>query len=145
VPPNPQVFAAVTDAMKKDKDEVVQVRAASALASLTRSAGAPKEIANQSIKDLVAQFRLYGSGCKRTDKEWGWREVGNALRLLGNDGEAALAQVMADKQDQQLAELAWRVLYLKQEDKFCFVTEEQDRAAHEKHPSLKLKVSDSRD
>jgi hypothetical protein len=34
-----------------------------------------------------------------------------------------------------LAELAWRVLYLRQGDKFYPVTEEQDRAAHALRPA----------
>jgi hypothetical protein len=48
---------------------------------------------------------------------------------------------MEAKQDRQLAELAWKVLYLKQEDGFCFVTEEEDRIAHAKHPFLKLQAA----
>jgi len=135
--PAPQVISAVTDAIKNDKDEVVQDRACMALASLTRSAGGIKEMQDQAITDLVAFFRQFGTGCQRKDKDWGWRESGNALRLLGEPGEAALVQLMADK-DQQLADLAWRVLHLRQEDRFLLISEEEDRVAHSKHPFLKF-------
>ena len=137
IPPRPHVLAAVTAAMRGDADPVVQARAAAALASLARSDGT-KPVREQAVKDLVAHFRQYGTGTTRADKDWGWRETGNGLRILAEDGDAALRQLMSQKQDQRLADLAWRVLYLKQEDRFCFVTEEEDRAAHAKHPFLKF-------
>jgi len=46
----------------------------------------------------------------------------------------ALEQIMHHTEDKRLAELAWRVVYLKQEDGFTPITEEQDRAAHLHHP-----------
>ncbi len=141
VTPGPQVLQAVGDTLKNDKDEVVQVRASTALAGLTRSAGAPKELVAQSLSDLQAMFREYGAGCQRADKDWGWREVGNAIRSFGKDGEAALERMMREEQDRRLADLAWRVLYLRQEDRFCFVTEQQDAAAHAKHPFLKFEAA----
>lgn len=141
IPPSPELLRAVSDAMKSDKDAVVQARAAAALGSLIRSAGGAKDLRDPAVKDLVAQFRLYGTGATRDDKDWGWREVGNALRMIGEDGEAALARLMGDEQDQRLADLAWRVVYLKQEDGFTLVTEEQDRAAHVKHPFMTFEAT----
>jgi hypothetical protein len=140
LPPAPKLFDAIIDAMRNDKDEVVQDRACMTLAGLTRSAGAPKEILERSVGELTRFFRSFGEGCQRNDKSWGWRECGNALRALGKPGEAALVGIMGDSKDRQLADLAWRVLYLKQEDKFCFVTEEEDRLAHERHPFLTFSV-----
>ena len=141
--PSEQVLATVRHAIVGDKDVVVQDRACMALASLTRSSGFPKSLVDQTTADLATFFRQFGTGCARSDKDWGWRESGNALRLLGKPGEAALEAIMSDPKDQQLADLAWRVLYLKQEDNFCFVTEEQDREAHAKHPFLKFSASAS--
>jgi hypothetical protein len=57
---------------------------------------------------------------------------------FGADGKEALEQMMHLTEDKRLAELAWRVVYLKQEDGFTPMTEEQDRAAHLHHPFLKF-------
>ena len=141
IPPTPQLIAATTEAMHKDRDEVVQVRAAMTLASLIRSAGATGQLRERAIADLITQFRIYGAECSRHDKDWGWREVGNALVLIGDDGRKALEEIMAQRSDSQLADLAWRVLYLKQEDHFTFITEQQDAEAHAKHPFLKFDAS----
>jgi hypothetical protein len=123
--------------MKNDKDVVVQVRAATALAGLTKSAGTD-DVRRQTLTELTGFFRKYGVDGTRSDKEWGWREVGNAINSLGSDGDKALRQIMSDKADQRLADLAWRVLYLEQADGFSFVTEEADREAHSKHPTLRF-------
>ena len=136
VEPTAQVIEAVHSTMKNDKDVVVQVRAATALAGLTRSADT--DVRRQSLTELTDFFRKYRADGTRSDKEWGWREVGNAINSLGPDGDKALRQIMADKTDQRLADLAWRVLYLRQGDGFHFVTEEADREAHAKHPTLKF-------
>jgi hypothetical protein len=141
VGPKPEVIRAVREAVMDDKDVVIQVRAATALAGLTRSAGFPKDLQAQSVEDVLKLFHKYATGCDRPDKDWGWREVGNALCALGQDGSKSLERIMEEKQDARLAELAWKVIYLKQEDRFCFVTEDQDRIAHTKHPFLKLQAA----
>jgi hypothetical protein len=143
IPPTPETIALATETMKHDTDEVVQDRAAVALASLIRSAGATGQPRDQAIADLVAQFRIYGTGCQRHDKDWGWREVGNSLVIFGDDGKAALEQIMNEKQDPQLADLAWRVLYLKQENGFTRITEAEDAANHARHPFLKFEAAAS--
>jgi hypothetical protein len=137
VGPTPQMIEAVRSTMKNDKDVVVQVRAATALAGLTKSAGTD-DVRRQTLTELADFFRKYRADGTRSDKEWGWREVGNAINSLGPDGEKVLHQFMADKTDQRLADLAWRVLYIKQEDGFSFITEEADREGHAKHPFLKF-------
>jgi hypothetical protein len=46
---------------------------------------------------------------------------------------------MAKKSDRRLAELAWQVVYIRQEAmKFCPVTEAEDAEAHVHHPFLKF-------
>ena len=57
---------------------------------------------------------------------------------LTDEGKEALQQMMQQKEDKRLAELAWRVVYLKQEDGFTPITEERDRQAHLHHPFLKF-------
>ncbi len=132
----PELLDATIAAIKSDKDEVVQNRACLTLSALARAGG--DENRSRAIDVLVEHFRTFATGCRRIDKDWGWRETGNALRALGKPGESALLGLMADLNDKQLADLAWRVLYLRQEDRFCFVTEEEDRVAHSKHPFLRF-------
>lgn len=137
-PPTPEVIDAVSGAMQRDADVVVQARASAALASLARSSGT-SEARAKAINDIEAFFRQYGEGTQRADHEWGWRESGNALRLLGEEGAAVLEKIMQEHdKDKRLADLAWRVLYLPQEQEFSFFTEQQDAENHAKHPYLKL-------
>lgn len=137
--PKRELIDAVVTAIKSDRDVVVQNRACMTLAALVRTGSAlADEERDRALTVLSEHFRTFGNGCVRSDKDWGWRETGNALRVLGKPGESVLLEMMADHADKQLAELAWRVLYLRQEDGFCFVTEEEDRIAHSKHPFLRF-------
>lgn len=129
--PTARVTGAIRTAMK-DPDAAVQVRAAATLAEALSGAGLPKEA--RALKDVADFFGRYGDGCKRPDADWGWREVGNALLLFGGDGRAVLEKMMAEKTNRRLAELAWRVLYLQQGDRFFRLTEKEDREAHARHP-----------
>ncbi len=66
--------------------------------------------------------------------------MGTTLRDgFGEAGKEALEKMIQQKDDEHLAELAWRVIYLRQGDEFPTITEEQDREAHSHHPFLKLK------
>jgi len=142
----PEIFAQVRKTLAEDNDVVVQVRAATTLADLTHSAGNPAEVVKQSVQDLSAAFKRYGGNCTRTDKDWGWREVGNAFAALGADGDKALQDIMNDKQDARLADLAWRVIYLPQRDGFTVMTEAQEADGHANHPTIKFpKVASGRE
>jgi hypothetical protein len=59
------------------------------------------------------------------------------MRSFGEAGNRALDQIMHETGSKTLADLAWRVVYLKQEDQFFHITEEQERQDHLKHPFLK--------
>ena len=131
--PTERVTAAIRAAMQ-DPDAAVPVRAAATLAEALSPAGLPKEARAQALKDVADFFRRYGDGGKRPDVDWGWREVGNALLLFGDDGRAILEKMMAEKTNRRLAELAWRVLYLRQGDRFFRVTEKKDTEAHARRP-----------
>ena len=135
--PKPEYVDALYESMSGDNDAVVQVCACKTLASISRQDS--KTLQPKALKAVTAFFRQYGQGCERTDKDWGWRVVGNTLRdAFGADGKEALEQMMHHTEDKRLAELAWRVVYLKQEDGFTPMTEEQDREAHLHHPFLKF-------
>ena len=124
-------FAAAVAALEDD-DPVVQLRAATALGRL--GAAAPPQRHDQARGALARKFAAFGGASARPDGAWGWRVIGNALLDLGDDGRAELERVLRSGTP-RLAELAWRVLYLRQGDKFYPVTEEQDRAAHALRPA----------
>ncbi len=121
--------------MARDKDHTVQARAAVALATLHARAelGPTRE---KVLSDVVTFFCQYGDGCRRTDREWGWRSVGNMLLLFKDEGKAELERVMGETDNRMLSDRAWRILHLRQGDGFFPITEEQDAAAHRLHPWL---------
>lgn len=135
---SPQTLEAARDRLLNDADEVVQVRASTTLAGLLRGVEVGHPTRTRAVQEVADLFRQYGSACRRQDRDWGWREVGNALRGLSGDGDKSLERIMSESEDRKLADLAWRVVFLRQEDQFCFVTEEADRAAHAQHPFLKF-------
>jgi hypothetical protein len=90
----------------------------------------------QILAALVAAFRRHADA-KRSDAEWGWRPVGNAILELGDDGAAALGRIRDETGDARLAELAWRVVDLTQRpNTFSTVTEEQNEAAMRRRPII---------
>lgn len=84
---------------------------------------------------LVGFFKQYGDGCARTEKDWGWRAVGNAILSFGPEGRSAL-QAMIDKPtDRQLADRAWRVVWMPQKVMaFVPATAEEDAVAEAHRP-----------
>jgi hypothetical protein len=133
--PKPEVVAAIR-AATRDRDDATAVRAVAALALLGRHPSAGLDLRRQALAETTAMFRRYGDGCTRTDKDWGWRVAGEAIMGFGDEGTAVLSGLMADKLNRRLAELAWRVMYLRQGDQFYQTTEEDDRKAHARHPFL---------
>jgi hypothetical protein len=136
-PPTPPYFNRISQSMTNDADTVVQVRACRALAVIVRQ-DAGQHLRESALRSLSAFFRQYGEGCRRPDKDWGWRDVGNSLRSFGEPGIHALEEIMREKTNKSLADLAWRIVYLKQEDQFNHITEEQELKDHLKHPFLKF-------
>lgn len=123
--------------IQRDRDHAVQVRAAAALAAMFARLPENDESRKAALAELIAYFRNYGDGCQRTDRDWGWRLLGNALLGFGPAGESALKTVMAEADNRSLSDRAWRILHLKQGDRFFPITEAQDAAAHRLHPWLK--------
>jgi hypothetical protein len=131
----PLVSNALKEVMSGDKDHAVQTRAAVALAT-AHARNEPSPARKQALNDVVSFFRQYGDGCQRTDREWGWRAVGNSLLLFKKEGEAELKKIMSQPDNRALSDRAWRILHLRQGDGFFPITEEQDAAAHRLHPWL---------
>ena len=120
--------------MQRDPSHAVQVRAAAAFALMHSVLPADDATRRQGLNEAVDYFRKYGDGCTRTDREWGWRLLGNTLLEFGPAGEKALQDLMADGTNRALSDRAWRILHLKQGDRFFFTTAEADAAAHQLHP-----------
>ena len=131
--PVPEVSKVLREVMTGDKDHAVQARAAVALATAhARTKLGP--IREQVLTDIADFFRLYGDDCKRTDREWAWRAVGNAILLFEEEGKTVIETMMGEPGNRALSDRAWRILHLRQGDQFFPITEEQDAAAHKLHP-----------
>ena len=128
------VAQTIRTVMQTDPSHAVQVRAATAFAMMHAGLPAKDPVRNQAIAEVVANFCKYGDGCQRTDREWGWRLLGNSLLEFGPAGEEALKALMSDGNNRNLSDRAWRILYLKQGYRFFPVTEKEDAAAHRLHP-----------
>ena len=63
---------------------------------------------------LVRQFQKFGEASTRSDEDWGFRPVGNAILAFGAEGASRLQALLEQKHDRQLADLAWQVLYVRQ-------------------------------
>jgi HEAT repeat protein len=89
----------------------------------------------KALDSLLTLFKKYGDGCRRSDADWGWRPVGNSILCFGDTGREELQKIIDEDQDQRLAELAWRVVYLRQRVmSFCPSTETEDALAHLHRP-----------
>ena len=120
--------------MQTDVSHAVQVRAATAFAVMHARLPVEELLRDQALAEVVTFFRQYGDGCRRTDCEWGWRLLGNAILEFGPAGEESLKFLMTDAANRNLSDRAWRILHLKQGDQFFSVTEDQDVSAHQLHP-----------
>lgn len=116
-------------------DPAVANRCAVSLGKIA-AAGRPETASLQPRieEGLLAAFRRHGdSGLP--DAEWGWRPVGNALLSCGPEGAAALRRLRDQRENFRLAELAWRVVDLRQcPNTFSEVTEPENEAAIKLRP-----------
>ena len=118
-------------------DPVVSNRAAASLGKIA-AARRPETQTRQAqvLAALLAVFRRHADPA-RSDADWGWRSVGNAILEFGDDGAAALRQIRDESGDARLAELAWRVVDLTQRpNTFSAVTEEQNEATMRRRPLI---------
>ena len=120
--------------MLQDPSHAVQVRAAAAYAAMFARLPADDPARTVALREMIQYFGQYGDGCKRSDREWGWRLLGNTLLDYGTAGEEAMKELMTKPDNRDLSDRAWRILYLKQGDRFFPITEADDAAAHRLHP-----------
>ncbi|HEX5481481.1 MAG TPA: HEAT repeat domain-containing protein [Terriglobia bacterium] len=120
----------------RDEDPVISDRAATSLAKAASrkekefDALRPRVLA--CLKELYSKF---GSNCQRVDAGWGYRPVGNALLKMGADGERILQQFLDQREDMQLAEFAWKTLWIRQDNgTFSRVCEEENAIASQHCP-----------
>jgi hypothetical protein len=131
------VITAMTAALQ-DREQTVQAHAAEALGEVVAGTDSPAGPGQSALEALTTLFREYGEGCLRSDVDWGWRSVGNAMLAFGAEGRKALEGLIEQKQDRRLAELAWRVVYIRHGPGHYGITPDEDREAHAHHPFLQL-------
>lgn len=132
------VTSVLRQIMEEDRDHAVEVRATIAYAQMHARLEPAAAGRQESLEIVGRYFRRYGDGCQRTDRDWGWRPLGNAILEYGPAGTELLESLMREVDDRTLSDRAWRILHLKQGDQFFPVTEEEDAAAHRLHPWLKI-------
>ena len=128
--------------MDEELDAAVQVRAAVAYAQMHARMPAEEPLRKEALATLEQFFRRYGAKCERADREWGWRLLGNTLLECGPEGRQVLERLLATPEDRELADRAWRVLYLRQGDQFFPTTPAADAEAHRRHPWRKFVVAE---
>lgn len=88
------------------------------------------------VKKLDGMFAQYGEGSTRPDAEWGWRTIGEALDRFGPAGREVLERYLQQDDDKVLADRAWNVIYVRQDDhKPVIITLEEAEAGYQMHPS----------
>jgi HEAT repeat protein len=132
--PTREVRELLHERMTADPDHAVQSRAAVALAQAHARLPADDPLRKEALHWLEEFLRGYGDDSQRRDRDWGWRPLGNALLDYGPAGRELLERLRSQPHNRALSDLAWRVLDLRQGDQFFPVTEEEDRAAHARHP-----------
>ena len=146
------VSAKALGSVRGDSDAVDALIAATAhddVAVANRAATSLGQMARRGLGNMAARrtdmlsalrtlFGQAGDGCARTDADWGYRAVGDGLLNFGEDGEAILSEFMSQDDDKRLAELAWRVLHLREkagDNRFNIVAEKDNEAAFSLRPS----------
>jgi hypothetical protein len=130
-------------------DPIVSNRAAVALKGMLKafdSAAAARRA--EIVGTLDTLFRKSGDGSVRSDKDWGYVMIGNALGELVPDGLVRLRTQMNQRVDRRNSEHAWEILYLKQTPgQFVSINETDDPYQHFKKPrwSTIATMSDSFD
>ncbi|MBT4817413.1 MAG: HEAT repeat domain-containing protein [Lentisphaerae bacterium] len=134
----PEAVELIVEALNHD-DVAMSNRAVDALENtIKRRDRDTLELRPRMLQAAVGLFRKMGDGCKRADRDWGYRSAGNALLAFGDDGEAALRDFMDQSADKRLAELAWRVLYFREkagDNKFNIITEKENEEAFKARPA----------
>ncbi|MBN2456626.1 MAG: HEAT repeat domain-containing protein [Sedimentisphaerales bacterium] len=135
---SPAGVQALIDAVALD-NVAVSERAAQSLGKLFgRSDPAAEAVRPQVLDALGALYsKLGSSGCQRSDVDWGYRPIGDALLATGDDGRALLESYYNQRKQQRLAQMAWLSLYMPQNlSPFTIMTEQEYDELFEKRPKF---------
>lgn len=119
-------------------DLVVQNRAAVSLGEMIlRKDKAALLNKDRILNTLTSLFQKSVDGTLRSDKEWGYRSVGNGLLDCGEEGVKILESFTNQRKDRRLAELAWRVLSYREKagpNKFNLISDKENDVLFAKKP-----------
>ncbi|MBN2456934.1 MAG: HEAT repeat domain-containing protein [Sedimentisphaerales bacterium] len=133
----PAGVQALIDAVGLD-NVAVSERSVQALGKKVGFDPAAEAVRPQILNALSSLFeKLAEPGCLRSDVDWGYRPIGDALLAMGDDGRAVLESYYNQRKNPHLAQMAWLVLYMPQEKgDFTVMTEEEYDAVFEKRPPI---------
>jgi hypothetical protein len=115
-----------------DSSVAVQNRAAITLKGMMKVASEDKK--KQIFEKLLARYREFGPDCTRSDKDWGWRTIGESIKEgFGSEGVDALIQILNGK-DLHLAQSTWKVLFLPNDEKWHPMTREEMENLYRYYP-----------
>ena len=124
----------------KDSHPTVHGMAALKLSTLIQThKDFPLELRKKVLLRLQQRFSDYNNSYSKSDKDWGWRCLGDALNRLAPQGPEFLQNQLSQTEDMVLAEHAWEMLYVKEvpDWKFPLTPQDQAEAAYSKHPRLR--------
>jgi len=133
---SPTAVTTLVNKLTTSDDPILSNRAAIAL-QLMLSGSNSEAISRKPeiVGGMETLFRKFGSASTRTDKDWGYVSVGNAMYDIIPEGRTQLRTVMNQRIDRNASEKAWEVLHLRQTPgAFVNVTEADDALAHFKKP-----------
>jgi hypothetical protein len=136
-PRSVEAVEALLTALRHD-DPVLSDRAATSLAAIGECRRKEIEpLRGRIVAGLRELYMKFGEGCRRADRDWGYRPVGNALLKLGADGEKILQTLIDQSNDRRLALLAWKSLYIRLDTGgFREVTEKENDEAFRHLPAF---------
>ena len=120
--PNDETCRALYDALD-DKKQANQTRAASSLTSMLP--GVSDSLRSKTLEKLLKIFNRYDKRSKRTDADWGWNPIGRAITVgCGKSGRNEMIKIL-NSPNKELAALAWRVLFTKDDGGWDLRSREQ--------------------
>lgn len=107
--------------------------------------GPLREAYLNALKENLLEF---GTDTERSDVDWGYRAIGDALLGFGPEGEAVLEEVKRTAPDPRVQELAWQILAFREKtspfsNAFNIITEKESDEAFRARPiSMKTQQVD---
>jgi hypothetical protein len=117
-----------------DRSDSVQSRAAVSLRGMLPRV--QKEVKEAIFRKLMAKYNQFGPNCKRSDHEWGWRPIGDALRDgFGAQGKNALIDIL-NGPNTELAKLAWKNLFLPEDSQWHLIPRAEMEKNYRYYPGM---------